>query len=124
MPNIDLNKFKEQGKVGEIKEYTYSKLDVKDTQYFFKNEEVVFDIIDMDFDGKGPGMEILMSFLGEDFKMRVDYIPKERFDSIDVPKYLIDLLEENIGCLECKTKFLDTICRDEEDDDLDLDEEI
>ena len=120
MPNIDLNKFQRQEKEQKIRdEYSYSEVKISNTQYFFEDEEVVFDVLDMDFSGAGPGMEVFMSFFGEDFKMRVDFIPKERFEAIDVPRYLIGLLEENIGCLECKSKLLEELCRPEKDLDED-----
>lgn len=113
MPKINYKDYQKQEENSESREFTVSEVQVSDHQYFIKEEGIVFDVIDLDFDGRGPGMEILMSFVGEDFKMRCDMIPKEIFDTLDIPDYLIHLLDENKHCLECKTKFLDGLCNDE-----------
>lgn len=114
MPKIDFNEF--QKKPDENEEYTVRSIQVKDCQYFIEELDVVFDVIDLDFDGKGPGMEILMSFAGEDFKMRCDIVPKDIFDTYDVNKYLIELAEEYLPCLKCKKKFLDGLCDSEKEE--------
>lgn len=119
MPNIDFNEFQkqEEEEIGEGKTYTVSRLQTKDTQYYIREEDILFDIIDLDLDGKGPGMEIYMSFLGGDFKMLCSYVSKKEFESPDFSNLLMRLIDEYKPCLLCKTKFLDGFCDGKEDDD-------
>ena len=116
MPNIDFNEFKKQNEEKSPEERTISEVQTKDRQFYIKEEGVVFDIIDLDFEGKGPGMEVLMSLVGEGFKMRCDLVPKEIFESYDIPDYLMSLVDEYKPCLKCKSKFLDEFCSSHKDD--------
>ena len=118
MPNIDYNDYKKQD--SEVPECTVSELQTKDRQFLLKEEGIMFDIIDLDFEGKGPGMEVLMSLIGEDFKMRCDFVPKEIFDTYDIPDYLMSLVDEFKPCLECKSKFLEGLCSHEEDKEIEF----
>lgn len=116
MPKIDFNDFQKEEPQSKIRECTIAEARTEDRQFFIEEEGIIFDVIDLDFDGKGPGMEVFISFLGEDFKMRCDLVPKKTFESYDIPDYLMSLLEEFKPCLECKTKLLDKFCREEDDD--------
>ena len=111
MPNIDFNEFQKNDEPKkEPKGYTVSRAQVTDQQYYIKEEDILFDILDLDFDGEGPGMEVLISLIGEDFKIRCDLVPKKVFDTFDIPQYLLGLIEEYKPCLECKKKFLEDLC--------------
>lgn len=118
MPKIDFKDYQKQEN-SEGGEYTFKEIQTKDRQIFVKEEGIIFDIIDFDFDGEGPGMEILMSFIGEDFKMRCDVVPKDIFDTYDLQDYLIYLIEEYKPCLECKSKLLGELCSFHHGDDKD-----
>lgn len=114
MPKIDFNDFQKEEE--ELKRYTVSKIETRDTQYLIQEEDIIFDVIDLDFNGEGPGMEIWISFVGEDFKIRCDLVPKKEFDTLEISDYFLGLIEDYKPCLECKTKFLDGLCHGEDDD--------
>lgn len=114
MPKIDFNEFQ---KKPDENEYTVRSVQVNACKYFIEEINVVFDLIDLDFDGNGPGVEILMSFAGEDFKMRCDVIPKKVLDTYNLNEYLVELAKEFLPCLSCKKKFLDGLCDSEKENE-------
>lgn len=123
MPSIDINKFQKSEEEPTPKEYTFSRIEITDKQVYIKEENITFDLLDLDFSGKGPGIEVLMSFIGEEFKMRVDFIPKEELDRVDLYEYLSDLVAQYKPCLECRTKLFRDICSFEGEKEEDRDEE-
>lgn len=114
----DYEKNQQDQSPGEVitKRISMGCLETKDTQYYIEEENVLFDFLELDFGEKqGIGVEVWMSYLGEDFKMKVDMMRKEDYLEITKDKssfgsliggYLEDFLE----CLECKSGFLENLC--------------
>lgn len=125
MANINFDDYKknQEAKEEESEKISLGKLDVKTTQYYIKEKNLLFDFQEIDFgDPDKIIIEIWMSFLGEDLKMKVDVLTKDEYNELDIPEHIIDLMEDNLGCLECKSRFLRELCKEEEemnDDDDD-----
>ena len=99
------------------KKITVGSLDVKDTQYYVKEEDILFDFMEIDFGGdQGIGVEVWLSYLGGDFKMKVDMMSKEDFDTLNIGEYIGKCLTDNYECLNCKNEILDSICSQHEED--------
>lgn len=100
----------QEGPTEERKSFSVGSLETKDTQYYVEEDNVLFDFIELDFGDQGIGVEVWMSFLGEEFKMKVDMLSKEDFDNLDVGNFLGSHLMENLGCLKCRSEFFGKLC--------------
>lgn len=111
----------QEGPAEEKKSFSVGSLEAKDTQYYVEEDNVLFDFIELDFGDQGIGVEVWMSFLGEEFKMKVDMLSKEEFDNLDVGNFLGIHLMENLGCLKCRSELFEKLCDlkhgDEEDEE-------
>lgn len=111
----------QEGPTEERKSFSVGSLETKDTQYYVEEDNVLFDFIELDFGDQGIGVEVWMSFLGEEFKMKVDMLSKEDFDNLDVGNFLGIHLMENLGCLKCRSELFEKLCdlkhEDEEDEE-------
>lgn len=113
MANINFDDYKkkqEEEPVIEKKEFSVGSLEVKNTQYYVEEENVLFDFIELEFGEQGIGVEVWMSFLGEDFKMKVEMMSKEEYDNLEIGEFIGFHLSENLECLKCKTGFLEELC--------------
>lgn len=106
----DYKKKQEEETVIEKKEFSVGSLEVKNTQYYVEEENVLFDFIELEFGEQGVGVEVWMSFLGEDFKMKVEMMSKEEYDDLEIGEFIGFYLSENLECLKCKTGFLEKLC--------------
>lgn len=109
------------------KKISIGRLETSDIQYYVAEENVLFDFIELDFgEEQGVGIEVWMSYLGEDFKLKIDMMKKEDFEKIvkdndSLGNLIGDYLNENLDCLACKSSFLEDLCdikhgKEDEDD--------
>ena len=109
------------------KKISIGRLETSDIQYYVAEENVLFDFIELDFgEEQGVGIEVWMSYLGEDFKLKIDMMKKEDFEKIvkdndSLGNLIGDYLNENLDCLACKSNFLEDLCdikhgKEDEDD--------
>ena len=121
MANINFEDYqKNQGDPAERKKsLSVGSLKTTDTQYYIEEENVLFDFIEIEFGDQGVGVEVWMSFLGGDFKMKVDIISKEEFDNIELGSFLGKHLMNNLDCLKCKNEFFKRLCEINEDEEED-----
>lgn len=108
------------------KKISIGRLETSDIQYYVAEENVLFDFIELDFgEEQGVGIEVWMSYLGEDFKLKIDMMKKEDFEKIvkdndSLGNLIGDYLNENLDCLACKSSFLEDLCdikHEKEDED-------
>lgn len=109
------------------KKISIGRLETSDIQYYVAEENVLFDFIELNFgEEQGVGIEVWMSYLGEDFKLKIDMMEKEDFEKIvkdndSLGNLIGDYLNENLDCLACKSNFLEDLCDirhgDEDEDD-------
>lgn len=130
MANINYNDYEKNQQdqsPGEkiTKTFSMGSLKTTDTQYYVEEDNVLLDFIEIDFGEKqGIGVEVWMSYLGEDFKMKVDMITKDEYEKIIKDKKLLGnmiggYVLDNLDCLKCKSDILCDLCKimgDEEDD--------
>ena len=116
--------FKETNEKTSLSEV--SRLDqIKTTQYYIKSDNLLFDFVELDFGNMGSIVDVWLSFLGEDFKMKIDMMSTEDYKKLDIQSYLQEHLERGKNCLECKSKLLEGLCdfrhklAEEEDDEED-----
>ena len=65
------------------KKISIGRLETSDIQYYVAEENVLFDFIELNFgEEQGVGIEVWMSYLGEDFKLKIDMMEKEDFEKI------------------------------------------
>ena len=109
------------------KKISIGRLETSDIQYYVAEENVLFDFIELNFgEEQGVGIEVWMSYLGEDFKLKIDMMEKEDFEKIvkdndSLGNLIGDYLNENLDCLACKSRFLEDLCdikhgKEDEDD--------
>ena len=109
------------------KKISIGRLETSDIQYYVAEENVLFDFIELNFgEEQGVGIEVWMSYLGEDFKLKIDMMEKEDFEKIikdngSLGNLIGDYLNENLECLACKSSFLEDLCdikhgKEDEDD--------
>lgn len=109
------------------KKISIGRLETSDIQYYVAEENVLFDFIELNFgEEQGVGIEVWMSYLGEDFKLKIDMMEKEDFEKIvqdndSLGNLIGDYLNENLDCLACKSNFLEDLCdikhgKEDEDD--------
>ena len=109
------------------KKISIGRLETSDIQYYVAEENVLFDFIELDFgEEQGVGIEVWMSYLGEDFKLKIDMMEKEDFEKIvqdndSLGNLIGDYLNENLDCLACKSNFIEDLCdikhgKEDEDD--------
>lgn len=109
------------------KKISIGRLETSDIQYYVAEENVLFDFIELNFgEEQGVGIEVWMSYLGEDFKLKIDMMKKEDFEKIvkdndSLGNLIGDYLNENLDCLACKSSFLEDLCdikhgKEDEDD--------
>jgi hypothetical protein len=114
----DYEKNQQDQSPGEVitKRISMGCLETKDTQYYIEEENILFDFLELDFGEKqGIGVEVWMSYLGEDFKMKIDMMSKEDYTEITKDKssfgnLIGGYLEDFKECLECKSGFLENLC--------------
>lgn len=106
----------------EDEELVIKAMEVTNLQFYIEDYNVLFDFIHLPFKN-GMLIEVWMSRLAEGFKMRVDTIDQDDMENYNMGDYLDSLVEENLGCLECKTKFLEGLCKHEDSEDIDGGEE-
>ena len=98
------------------KKISIGRLETSDIQYYVAEENVLFDFIELNFgEEQGVGIEVWMSYLGEDFKLKIDMMEKEDFEKIvqdndSLGNLIGDYLNENLDCLACKSSFLEDLC--------------
>lgn len=123
MANINFNDYKKNQAEEEVvtEKISVGISDTTDTQIFvgYKDKKLVFDCIEYDLEEMESVIEVWMSYLMGEFKMRVDIMPKENFDKIKDDKELLgdrlgDYIMDNLHCLDCRTHFFETMCEDEE----------
>lgn len=123
MANINFEDYKknQENPVEERKSFSAGSLETKDTQYYVEEDNVLFDFIEVNFGDQGIGVEVWMSFLGGEFKMKVDLITKKEFDNLDVGNFLGRHLIDDLGCLRCRNEIFEKLCDlkhgDEEDEE-------
>ena len=131
MANINFDDFEEkEQKVeqpkpveeGDEEEMVIRAMEVTNLQFYLEDYNVLFDFIHLPFKS-GMLIEVWMSRLAEGFKMRVDTIDQDDMDNYNMGEYLDSLVEENLGCLECKTKFLEGLCKHEDLEDIEGEED-
>ena len=109
------------------KKISIGRLETSDIQYYVAEENVLFDFIELNFgEEQGVGIEVWMSYLGEDFKLKIDMMEKEDFEKIvqdndSLGNLIGDYLNANLECLACKSSFLEDLCdikhgKEDEDD--------
>ena len=109
------------------KKISIGRLETSDIQYYVAEENVLFDFIELNFgEEQGVGIEVWMSYLGEDFKLKIDMMEKEDFEEIvkdndSLGNLIGDYLNKNLDCLACKSSFLEDLCdikhgKEDEDD--------
>ena len=109
------------------KKISIGRLETSDIQYYVAEENVLFDFIELNFgEEQGVGIEVWMSYLGEDFKLKIDMMEKEDLEKIvkdndSLGNLIGDYLNENLDCLACKSSFLEDLCdikhgKEDEDD--------
>ena len=109
------------------KKISIGRLETSDIQYYVAEENVLFDFIELNFgEEQGVGIEVWMSYLGEDFKLKIDMMEKEDFEKIvkdndSLGNLIGDYLNENLDCVACKSSCLDDLCdikhgKEDEDD--------
>ena len=109
------------------KKISIGRLETSDIQYYVAEENVLFDFIELNFgEEQGVGIEVWMSYLGGDFKLKIDMMEKEDFEKIgkdndSLGNLIGDYLNENLECLACKSSFLEDLCdikhgKEDEDD--------
>ena len=114
----DYEKNQQDQSPGEVitKRISMGCLETKDTQYYIEEENILFDFLELDFGEKqGIGVEVWMSYLGKDFKMKIDMMSKEDYLEVTKDKSSFGSLiggyfEDFKECLECKSGFLENFC--------------
>lgn len=104
---------------------TIRHLGVQNDQYYIKEYNVLFDFIQLKDNNENFETEVWMSYLGDDVKLRIDFLSKADLEKTRIDKnFLANLLNtylmDHLDCLMCKTDFLDNVCRmkhEEENDD-------
>lgn len=116
MASINFDDYKKNTTQDTIERtYTLGHTTIPDTQYYIEEENVIFDFLELNFGKTGMGAEVWMSFLGEELKIRIDILSKEDLERVKTDKKFLakligDYLSDNLGCLNCKSEFLEDIC--------------
>lgn len=114
MASINYNDYQKNQNSEETKsgkrEISVGKMETKDTQYYIGEVNVLLDFIEVDFGKQGFAVEVWMSFLGNEFKMKIDMMSKEDFEKLDLGPYIGEQLSKHLDCLKCRDKFFDDLC--------------